>query len=107
MTITEPLRSFIKIETVINMTMVQLDGKKMNSIEQAHKYISEKLQFPDYYGENLDALWDMLGEIFEPTVIELINAKDLKKNLGQDAESLIDVFLDAEEENENIEFEVM
>ena len=46
-----------------------LDGKKMVSKEETHKYLKETFDFPEHYGNNLDALFDMLGDISEDTMI--------------------------------------
>ncbi len=81
-----------------------LDAKEMTSVEMAHKYIAQMMSFPDYYGENLDALWDMLSEICEPTEIVLQGYELLKKQLGKDAEELVQVFVNAQGENEEVTF---
>lgn len=83
-----------------------LDGKKMTSISDAHKHIKNQLNFPLYYGENLDALWDILSTIGEPTSIFLMNCDSLKENLSLYAQTLLDVIYDAACENENIIFSV-
>ena len=36
-----------------------------------------KLPLPDYYGNNLDALYDVLCEIGEPTVLTIKNVEEL------------------------------
>ncbi|MDO4798710.1 MAG: barstar family protein [Coriobacteriales bacterium] len=38
---------------------------------QAHAILARELDFPDYYGANLDALEDCLGDIATPTRIVL------------------------------------
>jgi len=40
---------------------VLLDIRVLN--EQGHDYLKELLELPDYYGKNLDALYDCLSEI--------------------------------------------
>ena len=84
------------------MIIVMLDGKKMINKISTHKYIRRILKTPEYYGENLDALWDVLGTCDRKIEINLINTEDLIENLGDYGESLINVFQDAENENENI-----
>lgn len=37
-----------------------LDALQMQNRDEAHIYLKEMFRFPDYYGENLDALYDML-----------------------------------------------
>ena len=41
-----------------------------------HAYLKEKFGFPEYYGNNLDALYDCLTDISEPTAIGLFIADD-------------------------------
>lgn len=89
------------------MDIILLNGKRMTDKEKAHKYIKRKLKFPDYYGENLDALWDELSTITRPMDIKLISKDELTENLGLYGEDLIQVFLDATEENKNITFELI
>ena len=49
------------------MKEVTLDGKKILTESSFHEEMKNKLDLPDYYGENLDALWDCItGEIELP-----------------------------------------
>ena len=41
-----------------------------------HDYLKELFDFPDYYGKNLDALYDCLGDLSDTQVI-VINCDDL------------------------------
>lgn len=88
------------------MGKILLDGSKMTSKLVAHKYIKEVMNFPSYYGENSDALWDILTTINVPTSIILINEAILKENLGEYGKLLTEVFQDSSCENNNIHFTI-
>ena len=40
-----------------------IDALKVNERKEAHEYLKEVFSFPEYYGKNLDALFDCLGEM--------------------------------------------
>ena len=42
---------------------VILDARKMTERTEAHKYLKESFSMPDYYGHNLDALFDCLTDL--------------------------------------------
>jgi len=44
------------------MNEIILDGEKMVDEITTHKMLKEIFNFPDYYGENLDALWDCITD---------------------------------------------
>ena len=41
---------------------VKLNFNKCKSIEDLHNILMKKFKFPEYYGKNLDALYDCLTE---------------------------------------------
>jgi RNAse (barnase) inhibitor barstar len=52
-----------------------IDGKRIPTLDDFYPIISKALQFPDYFGENLDALDEMLHQldwIEQPHVLLLI-----------------------------------
>ena len=79
-----------------------LNGKRMRYNKSTHDYLKRKLQFPDYYGNNLDSLWDLLTTIGNPIEIVLLNSESIYKNLGDYGVEIVRVFVEAMEENENI-----
>ena len=74
------------------MKLTVLDGDKMTDIRSAHDYIAGCLGFPDYYGRNLDALADCLGDLPHDTCIVLQNYRAMKRHLGSYAERTVRVF---------------
>ncbi|MED1158478.1 barstar family protein, partial [Bacillus thuringiensis] len=42
------------------METIQLNGWKFTSKEIMYKILKNKLDLPNYYGENADVLWDCL-----------------------------------------------
>ncbi len=60
-----------------------------------HEQFAQKLELPGYYGNNLDALYDLLTERHEPTEIVLNGWELLEQNLGAYAAALVDTLCDA------------
>ena len=50
-----------------------LDGSCMTDKAALHSYLRERMELPDYYGDNFDALYDVLTGIGSPTKIVLEN----------------------------------
>ncbi|HBV67432.1 MAG TPA: hypothetical protein DEF04_04070 [Clostridiales bacterium] len=88
------------------MIEIILDGSKMTSKDAAHKYIKERMNFPEYYGENLDALWDLISTWAVETTVYLLNEEKMHENMGEYGELLKGVFQEAAYENDNICFVV-
>jgi ribonuclease inhibitor len=42
---------------------VVLDAMKMQTRKEVHVYLKEMFDFPEYYGNNLDALYDCLSDM--------------------------------------------
>lgn len=85
---------------------VTINGNEIKSIGDFHQKIKQLLDLPDYYGENLDALWDCLtGWIQTPLTIVWISFEESRKNLGDFADKIINVFNDAEKEIEGFKVE--
>ncbi len=79
-----------------------IDGTKISNIEELHDFLSKTLKFPDYYGNNLDALWDMLTEMDEILLMSVINVEDLEEALEDKFDPFMEVLSDADNELENI-----
>ena len=81
---------------------VIIDGRNIKDKQTLHAYLKEQCQFPDYYGNNLDALYDVLTERSEPLEIRVQYADELKEILCGYGEAFLETLLDAAVENEKI-----
>lgn len=85
------------------MRTATIDGHEIRTTARLHAQLAGQLAFPDYYGANFDALYDVLTTIAEPVVIELSHISGLKKYLGEDFERFLRVVEDAESDNDNVQ----
>ncbi len=85
------------------MKKVLLDFSIPDTKIKTQEYIAEKMGFPDYYGKNLDALYDELTSISEPTAVGIFlpiaDMIDLDIDLMVYFDTISEVFSDAEEAN--------
>ena len=86
---------------------VILKGSEIKSISDFHKQIKTLLELPDYYGENLDALWDCLtGWISTPLTLVWEDFNVSKVVLGEFADKAKKVFEGAEKEISGFKIEI-
>ena len=74
------------------MKEIYLDGAEMPDKASAHAYLKRKLDLPDYYGNNLDALWDCLSTDLSSKKIIITRPEMITRNLGAYGDSLIELF---------------
>ena len=74
--------------------MVSIDMLEMTTKKESHMYLQECLSLPEYYGHNLDALYDCLTEMSQ-TEIHLHHADEADGY----AQIVLHVFLQAAREN--------
>lgn len=83
------------------METIYLDGGRLARREEAHDYLSTVLSLPDYYGRNLDALWDLLTEWSRPTRLVLCRTEAM----GIYGEAILGTLRDAAAENPLLQVE--
>ena len=86
---------------------VVIDGKKMKDKQTLHAYLKEQCKFPEYYGNNLDALYDVLTDRSEPLEIKVEHAEELKEILCGYGEATIETLEDAAASSKNITLEII
>ena len=79
-----------------------LDGEKVNSRRGLHKYLQRVFSFPDYYGRNLDALYDCLTDLHEDVELEVTHPATLAERLGPYSERLNAVLRRAAQDNPHL-----
>ena len=81
------------------MKRIVFDFKKIKNKKDFYNELAEKVQLPEYFGYNLDALWDIItsGEIDLPTEVIFINFDNRKNKFFV---SLEELFKDAEKETD-------
>jgi ribonuclease inhibitor len=78
---------------------VKLQGKSIRSLEEFYDEIARKLRFPDYFGQNLDALWDVLTtDVKGPVELAWEDSEMSKKSMGKDFEKVAALLRDVEKE---------
>ena len=71
---------------------VVIDGRGIGSEAEFHDKIAEAMDFPSYYGKNLDALWDVLStEIERPITLVWKNSASSEASMGDDFSKIHDL----------------
>jgi len=85
------------------MKRVIVDLTHIKTPRGMHAYMAYIMDFPSYYGRNLDALYDMLTEISEPTQMIIRRPAELSVEMKTLFPRLSLVLHDAQTENENLQ----
>ncbi|MCI5775127.1 MAG: barstar family protein [Aerococcus sp.] len=59
-----------------------VDGKRIATMADFHHVFMRVLDVPSSYGENLDAFYDVLTSISQPTTIRVQHIAQLRAHLG-------------------------
>ena len=83
-----------------------IEGAAVENINRLHRLLAEQLDFPDWYGGNLDALYDCLTDLTEETSIILLHSQALAETLGTSYGRFCRVLTDAAAENPNLHIQI-
>ena len=82
------------------MNTITLDFSDIKSYWELHEYFREVFRLPDYYGHNMDALWDCLYCCYDSsTTIILKNLSAISKELTPEIEIMLELFRDLARED--------
>ena len=70
-----------------------IDGALMTSRAAAHDELARALNLPDYYGRNLDALYDCLSTM--PVTVTILHPEAMLSALGSYGEKLMETIREA------------
>lgn len=85
------------------MNYIILDFSGIKSLWQLHEYFKDVFELPDYYGRNMDALWDCLRCSFEEdTTIVLKNLYSMPKDMHPIIPTIQELFQDLENEEAEV-----
>lgn len=80
------------------MENIVLDFRGLGDREELHDIIEQAMELPDYYGRNLDALYDVLTETRNDRCFTIYYDSEKSVYLKK----LLEVFYCAQEENEGL-----
>lgn len=84
------------------MKTIYIDFTDLGDYEDFYAQLKEKLPLPDFFGENLDALYDVITGFVElPLHIEFVN---MSVEQLEDFEDLLNTLEDADEEVDDFTF---
>lgn len=72
----------------------KVDFSEVKQYGDIHKILRRDLEFPDYYGGNLDALWDCLTDqlLSGITYIEIVSFDKILKEYSNEWQGILEVF---------------
>jgi len=66
--------------------IVSFDLSTIDTVRELHELMASTLQFPDWYGPNWDAFWDVIiGLVEMPLTLQLIGWDDFRQRFPRDA----------------------
>lgn len=84
------------------MVEITLDGLELETVEEVHSLFAQALPLPEYYGRNLDALFDCLTDLTADVSVRLLHRQALEDRLGRRGRALVRLLRRAAEENPHI-----
>ena len=61
---------------------IEINGLYIEDKRDFYQTIGDQMDLPDYFGSNLDALYDVISESDQELTVEFIHYEDLEDHLG-------------------------
>ncbi len=92
------------------MNELVIDLREVNTKQELPNLLSSKFRFPNWYGNNWDAFWDLIRDteiVTMPNRLVLLGFKDLSEKLPKDAKIFQKCFVDLKQKYPEIDCEVV
>ena len=84
------------------MKQITLDGNLLADAGKVHDYLKESLDFPEYYGKNLDALYDCLTDLEDIEITVTVPEED-----GAIYQKIIRILKAADRKNDSLKLNIL
>lgn len=94
----------------IHSNPIVLDFSGCRYLSEVHKILKERFGLPEYYGENWDALWDCLRDLFYKRgdwFVEIYGLTTLQEDLKEECVKMLEVFRDVHQSTPNVVFRLI
>ncbi len=71
------------------LRIITLDLGECQHIDEMHQRIKTAFQFPDYYGENWDAFWNLIRGTRDNIMVKIQGISTMPKELREEAGKII------------------
>ena len=61
---------------------IKINGLDIDDKRDFYQAIGDQIDLPEYFGANLDALYDVISESYPDLTVEFIHYKELEDHLG-------------------------
>lgn len=94
----------------ITKNPIILDFSGCKYLGEIHKILKQNFGFPEYYGENWDALWDCLHGLFCSSgniSVKIHGFNSLNSELREYCLTMLEIFDDVHKDTPNVTFELI
>ena len=85
------------------MNIITLDFSKIKTDDEMHQLLKDTFNFPDFYGRNWDAFWDMINDyINTPVIVKIVGLNKLPYELKEESEIMLKVFSDLKKQRTDV-----
>jgi len=90
------------------MKQILLDLQGAKDLTEIHQRLKNVFELPEYYSNNMDALWDCLYCLYDmPVLITIKGLETLPENLSNSVDAMLKVFSDLQKSDTNIQVQLI